>query len=137
MRALEATLSKLNNKNTLYRTSLKPVADQKRLQERGQLREKLDRAYDRMKFKRNEERALQHDLDQIGSRLDNLMGEEGTLTGILEELNNRQGALSQELADQQVRREGRRAGALQSKLFVARLLPRRGFLFCESVPSVA
>mmetsp|Transcript_5128 Transcript_5128/g.9691 ORF Transcript_5128/g.9691 Transcript_5128/m.9691 type:complete len:950 (+) Transcript_5128:130-2979(+) len=114
VRALEATLSKLNNKNTLYRTSLKPVADQKRLQERGQLREKLDRAYDRMKFKRNEERALQHDLDQIGSRLDNLMGEEGTLTGILEELNNRQGALSQELADQQAKEQ--RATRKEEKL---------------------
>jgi septal ring factor EnvC (AmiA/AmiB activator) len=47
VRALEATLSKLNDKNRLYRSSMKPVADQGRLGERQALRDQLDKAYDR------------------------------------------------------------------------------------------
>lgn len=47
VRALEATLTKLNDKNRLYRSSMKPVADQGRLGERQALRDQLDKAYDR------------------------------------------------------------------------------------------
>jgi hypothetical protein len=94
--------------------SIKPVGDPAKLGERGQLREKLDRAYDRMKFKRNEERALQHDIDQIGGRLDSLQREEATLTGVLGELERRRGAAEAELAEQRGKEE--RAHRRQTKL---------------------
>eukprot|EP00854_Cymbomonas_tetramitiformis_P008918 gene8918-10568_t len=100
VRALEATLGKLNDKNTMYRTSFKPVGDKERLDQRAQLREKLDRAYDRMKFKRNEERSLQHDLEQIDSRLTNMQQEEHTLSKGVEELQHRSGAAESDLQDQ-------------------------------------
>lgn len=59
-----------------------------------------------MKFKRNEERALQHDLEQIGARLDNLVGEQSTIESVAGELTRRQGQLEQELQDQR-QKEGR------------------------------
>ena len=54
----------------------------------------------RMKFKRNEERALQHDMEQIGARLDNLVQEQGTIESVAGDLTRRQGQLDQELQDQ-------------------------------------
>jgi hypothetical protein len=72
VRALESTLGKLNEKNNVYRTSLRRADDGDMLKERGTLREKLDHAYDKMKFKRGEERALQQDLERHDARLGTL-----------------------------------------------------------------
>lgn len=46
-----------------------------------------------MKFKRNEERALQHDMEQIGARLDNLVQEQGTIESVAGDLTRRQGQI--------------------------------------------
>lgn len=57
VRALELALVKLGVKNDQFRSSLAPAGDPGRLAERDELRERLDRAYDAMKFRRGEEQA--------------------------------------------------------------------------------
>jgi len=118
VRALEATLAKLSDKNTLYRTSLKPVGDSDKVALRAQLREKLDRAYDRMKFKRGEERGLQQDLEQIRDRLSNLEQEHSTLSSILQELLRRKATAEADVQEQmaKVTRAKRRESTLRQNL---------------------
>mmetsp|Transcript_5711 Transcript_5711/g.6544 ORF Transcript_5711/g.6544 Transcript_5711/m.6544 type:complete len:927 (+) Transcript_5711:140-2920(+) len=100
VRALEKTLGKLGDKNSMYRNSFKPVGDNDKLQQRAQLRERLDRAYDRMKFKRNEERSLQHDLEHIELRLSTVTQEESTLGNSVEELKKRKSKADSDYQEQ-------------------------------------
>lgn len=57
VKALEVALVKLGVKNDQFRSSLAPAGDPGRLAERDELRDRLDRAYDAMKFRRGEEQA--------------------------------------------------------------------------------
>ena len=91
VRALESTLGKLNEKNNVYRTSLRRADDGDMLRERGTLREKLDHAYDKMKFKRGEERALQQDLERHDARLAGLADENDALHASLRDLEDAAG----------------------------------------------
>lgn len=99
VRALESTLGKLNEKNHVYRTSLRRADDGDALQERGTLREKLDHSYDKMKFKRGEERALQQDLERHDARLASLADENDTLHDSLRHLEDKAGRSEDSLRD--------------------------------------
>eukprot|EP00976_Prorocentrum_cordatum_P011692 235568-Prorocentrum_minimum.AAC.1 len=67
---------------------------------RAELREQLDRAYDRMKFKRSEERQLQVDLEQIHARLSNLDHEREAIGGQLEGLRKHRAGVEGDLDEQ-------------------------------------
>ena len=73
--ALEATLNKLLDKNKAYRTSFRRVDQNQMMHMTSTLRNKLDKAYDKMKLKRIEERSLQEDLDQSEHRLSDMSAE--------------------------------------------------------------
>mmetsp|Transcript_5315 Transcript_5315/g.17662 ORF Transcript_5315/g.17662 Transcript_5315/m.17662 type:complete len:868 (+) Transcript_5315:644-3247(+) len=111
VRALEATLGKMNEKNSMYRGSFRRVEDAGALAQRAELREKLDRAYDKMKFKRNEERALQQDVEQLDARLRNAGQESMRLSSGLQEAQTAQGRLEADLQEQLNRAERARAKA--------------------------
>lgn len=63
VRALERSLEKLGTKNVDYAKSFKRVDDKRAYEERTSLRQKLDRAYDKLKFKRNEEKNIAGDVE--------------------------------------------------------------------------
>eukprot|EP00951_Prasinocladus_malaysianus_P015350 scaffold117611_cov27-Prasinocladus_malaysianus.AAC.1 len=63
VRALEKSLEKLGLKNIDYAKSFKRVDDKEGYEERTKLREKLDRVYDKLKFKRNEEKNIAGDIE--------------------------------------------------------------------------
>lgn len=79
VRALEATLEKLKGRNSSFRGSFRRAESSDKLRDQEALREKLDRTYDRMKFKRAEERALLQDVEQYQARLRNAQGEQQAL----------------------------------------------------------
>lgn len=90
VKALETTLGKINQKNNVFRGSIKPVKDDgdDALTERAALREKLDNAYDKMKFKREEEATLQRDLEASEDRMRRLAEEAEDLDASLAELRD-------------------------------------------------
>mmetsp|Transcript_20436 Transcript_20436/g.66353 ORF Transcript_20436/g.66353 Transcript_20436/m.66353 type:complete len:909 (-) Transcript_20436:163-2889(-) len=112
--ALEGTLYKLTEKNALFRGSYRRVEDSEALSERRALREQLDRTYDKMKAKRNEERSLQQDVEQHDARLANLQREEGTLAKAVQELGDRARGAQEELQAQAEKQE--RAEKMAAKL---------------------
>ena len=74
--ALEATLNQLVAANGGYGSSFRKVDSKTAFKERAALREKLDKAYDKLKFRRGEEGSLVADLQQAEARLTNLAGEQ-------------------------------------------------------------
>jgi len=87
--ALEATLAKLNEKNENFRTTLKKVSDgDDAISERAALRERLDQAYDKMKFKREEERSLQEQLLRHDASLRALHDQAGKLNLSLDDMES-------------------------------------------------
>lgn len=89
VRALEATLAKLNIQNDNFRTTLRKVSDDDdALGERATLREKLDHAYDKMKFRREEEQSLERDLERADAKLRSLHDEAGALNLSLDHLES-------------------------------------------------
>ncbi len=74
--ALEATMMQLLVANGNYGSSFKKVDSQASINERAALRDKLDKTYDKLKFKRQEEASLVMDLQQVESRLLNLSAEQ-------------------------------------------------------------
>ena len=76
MAALEATLNQLVAANGGYGSSFRKVDSKTAFKERAALREKLDKAYDKLKFRRGEEGSLVADLQQAEARLTNLAGEQ-------------------------------------------------------------
>jgi len=87
--ALEKTLEQMVGSNVGFSKSFKAVNEKRAFDERAALREKLDRAYDRLKFKRNEERAVARDIEQASSRLGLMADEKGKLAQALAELERR------------------------------------------------
>ena len=63
--ALEVTLAQMFGANHNYGASFKKVDNGTAFSERAALREKLDRAYDRLKFRRQEEAVLVGDVQQV------------------------------------------------------------------------
>lgn len=87
--ALEATLDQMIESNTAYSKSFRPVNEKRAFEERAQLRARLDKAYDRLKFKRQEERSIFGDVQQAEARLQQLADEEAGLATAVRELEQR------------------------------------------------
>jgi coiled-coil domain-containing protein 39 len=87
--ALERTLDQMIESNTCYNKSFKPVNEKRAFEERVKLREKLDKAYDRLKFKRQEERGIVGDVLQAEGRQKQLAEEEMGLLHAVQQLEQR------------------------------------------------
>lgn len=72
--------------NQAYNRSYKPVNEKRAFAERSKLRERLDKVYDRLKFKRQEERNLMGDVWQAELRVQQLQHEQDTLLQVVQEL---------------------------------------------------
>lgn len=99
--ALETTLSQLLGCNSQYGQSFKKVDNKTAFQERAALREKLDCAYDKLKYKRGEESALMGDVSVAEQRLNNLLAEQRSLAGQVEELARKKAEVESEASAQQ------------------------------------
>ena len=87
--ALERTLDQMIEANTAYSKSFRPVNEKRAFEERAALRERLDKVYDRLKFKRGEERALAGDAAAAESRQAQLAQEEAALATGVQQLERR------------------------------------------------
>eukprot|EP00892_Ulva_mutabilis_P002355 jgi/Ulvmu1/1211/UM109_0009.1 len=87
---LERTLEQMIESNTAFNRSYKPVNEKRAFAERVKLREQLDKVYDRLKFKRQEERGLLGDVAQAEARVAQLREEEADLRRVVEEVERRQ-----------------------------------------------
>jgi uncharacterized protein YhaN len=87
--ALERTLDQMIESNTAFNKSFKPVNEKRAFEERAKLRERLDRVYDNLKFKRAGERALAGDVAQAEARQAQLAVEEAGLAAVVRELEAR------------------------------------------------
>lgn len=83
---LERTLEQMAASNQAYNKSFKPVNEKRAFAERSKLRERLDKVYDRLKFKRQEERNLMGDVWQAELRIQQLQHEQDTLQQVVQEL---------------------------------------------------
>lgn len=128
VRALEATLGKLTDKNNMFRDTGKVVKDANQLQEKADLRAKLDKTYDRMKQKREEEKALRGDLEAMQGREAALSAEELALTDSVEDLRKRREDLERGLVEQEEKRQRaeRRAARLREDARVSAGIPLGG-----------
>lgn len=86
---MERTLDQMIESNTLYNKSFKPVNEKLAFEERAKLRQKLDKAYDRLKFKRQEERSIVGDVLQAQARQKLLADEESGLVHAMGQLQQR------------------------------------------------
>eukprot|EP00899_Mesostigma_viride_P026492 jgi/Mesvir1/7027/Mv09154-RA.2 len=124
VRALEATLAKLQNKNSEFRSSVRGGSvgsggsvgkgNSAEKSEIRALQEKLDRTYDRKKFKQQEEEALIRDVEQLMGRLEIADREHAQLAGMAHEFEDRCARAAAELEDQESK--AKRARAKLSKL---------------------
>lgn len=89
MATLEQTLEQMVESNMAYSRSHKPVNEKRAFAERAKLREELDRVYDRLKFKRQEERGVAGDVAQAEARVRQLQEEEADLTRMVGEVERR------------------------------------------------
>ena len=105
VKALEATLDKLVGTNRAFRSSFRPATDREALSEQAALREKLDRSYDRLKFKRSEERQLAQDLEAAGARLSAAHRQQAELSASLESLRRAASAAQNDLGEQSVKQQ--------------------------------
>ena len=100
VKALEATLVKMNGKNNDFRASTRKASDEgDLLATRAALREKLDAAYEKMKAAKDEETALRRDLDRHDQRLNALHDEAGALNGSLDHLETLAGTSEETLRE--------------------------------------
>lgn len=114
VRALEGTLARLNDTNSALRGSYRAVNDKSAEQEKLDLRAKLDKAYDRLKFRRNSERAVREDIQQADGRISNMYREEQSLNDQIRELGMKKQEVDYALADQ--REKAERASSRLEKL---------------------
>lgn len=83
MRALENTLGKLNSTNNGFRSSFRSVDQSDADREKKTLRDRLDKAYDKLKVKRGTERALRVDVEKAEDTLASLQTEEQRLNAAI------------------------------------------------------
>ncbi|MEW5311178.1 MAG: hypothetical protein WDW38_002914 [Sanguina aurantia] len=98
--ALETTLSGLMVANNGFGSSFKKVDSAASVAERAALREKLDRAYDKLKFKRGEEGGLLDDVRQSSARLVILEAEARGMAGQVEELARKKADADRQASEQ-------------------------------------
>ncbi|KAF5827559.1 coiled-coil domain-containing protein 39 [Dunaliella salina] len=110
--ALEATLLQCVGSNGQYASSFVKVDSSSAFKERAVLRERLDRVYDKLKFKRQEEAVLAADCAQLSSRLASLTAGQRGLTAVTEDLARRKDEAERQ-ADEQAEKlaRARRASA--------------------------
>lgn len=89
VQALEATLMQLMTANSAYGSTFKKVDSKASVEERAVLREKLDRAYDKLKCKRTEEVTVNSDLQQLEARLGEVAAEHRGAAASSEDLARR------------------------------------------------
>lgn len=116
MAALEATLGQLMQANGAYGNTFKKVDTRTSFAERAALRERLDKAYDRLKFKRQEEAVTAAECGQINGRLANLSAEQQGLANLVDDLGRRKTEAERQVDEQneklgRARRAARRAAA--------------------------
>lgn len=87
--ALERTLQEMVGANQGLSKSFKPVSERVAFDERAKLRAQLDKTYDRLKFKRGEERAIAGDIQQADGRLTMLADEKASLQNAVQALEQR------------------------------------------------
>ncbi|KAJ9515479.1 hypothetical protein QJQ45_016481 [Haematococcus lacustris] len=98
--ALEATLLQLVGANGKLGASYRKVEGGTAHTERAQLREKLDRVYDKLKYKRQEETLLAADCSQLGAQLNNLADQQRQLTAGLDNLGRRKTEAERAVSEQ-------------------------------------
>ncbi|CAD7704050.1 unnamed protein product, partial [Ostreobium quekettii] len=89
VQALQQTLEKLLDANNQLGASFRRVPNEASLKERMDLRERLDRAYDKLKFKRTEEMNIAADIQQAEIRLRALRKEVDVNKGSVAELTKK------------------------------------------------
>lgn len=87
--ALERTLQEMVGANQGLSKSFKPVSERVAFDERAKLRAQLDKTYDRLKFKRGEERAIAGDIQHADGRLTMLADEQASLQNAVQALEQR------------------------------------------------
>eukprot|EP00195_Chlamydomonas_chlamydogama_P009299 CAMPEP_0202915398 /NCGR_PEP_ID=MMETSP1392-20130828/65575_1 /ASSEMBLY_ACC=CAM_ASM_000868 /TAXON_ID=225041 /ORGANISM="Chlamydomonas chlamydogama, Strain SAG 11-48b" /LENGTH=937 /DNA_ID=CAMNT_0049607407 /DNA_START=168 /DNA_END=2981 /DNA_ORIENTATION=- len=116
--ALETTLVQLVTANGNYGGTFKKVDTGTSVAERTVLREKLDKVYDKLKFKRQDEAVLIGDVQQVEARLANLNAEQRGIATAVEELARRKAEADRQVDEQQekMQRARRQVDRLQGKL---------------------
>ncbi|GAX79427.1 hypothetical protein CEUSTIGMA_g6868.t1 [Chlamydomonas eustigma] len=99
--ALETTMLQLVAANGNYGATFKKVDSLASVAERAALREKLDKSYDKLKFKRQEEASLVMDLQQVEARLVNLSAEHRGVTSSLDDMSRRRNEAMRQVEEQQ------------------------------------
>lgn len=89
VQALETTLLQLVSANGNFTQTFKKVDSKSSVEERAALRDKLDRAYDKLKFKRSEESVVSSDLQQLEARLGSMSVEHRSATSASEDYARR------------------------------------------------
>lgn len=98
--ALEATLRAMTGTNASFYDSTKRVDANSSYQQRAELREQLDKSYDRLKFKRADEAALARDVAELEARVNNARAEASTMARGLEEAQRRRADAQRVLSEQ-------------------------------------
>uniref|UniRef100_A0A061QV58 Flagella associated protein n=1 Tax=Tetraselmis sp. GSL018 TaxID=582737 RepID=A0A061QV58_9CHLO len=100
VRALEKSLEKLSTRNSSYAKSFRRIDEQQGYEERTALRQKLDRAYDKLKLKRSEEKNVAGDIEASELKLKNLEMERAQVERQMEELDRKRVDAETSLRDQ-------------------------------------
>ncbi|KAG2493473.1 hypothetical protein HYH03_008290 [Edaphochlamys debaryana] len=98
--ALEATVAQLMACNTNFSHSYKKVSSKEAFEERSALREKLDKAYDKLKARRADEAAIAGDIQAAESRLSNLAAEQRSLQSLVDDMSRRRNESTRQLEEQ-------------------------------------
>jgi vacuolar-type H+-ATPase subunit I/STV1 len=83
---LERTLDQMIQSNAAMSKAHKPVNEKRAFAERSALRQRLDKVYDRLKFKRADERNVAGDVQQAEGRLVQLEEERDSLLRVRAEI---------------------------------------------------
>ncbi|CAG9467503.1 unnamed protein product [Pedinophyceae sp. YPF-701] len=118
VRALETTLERLNGTNNNFRASLRTAEAEQVAAEQSELRERLDRAYDRVKIKRGAEKELRRDMAQVQEHLEQLTREEQRTSDAITQMGRQKVETDALIRDQEEKsaRAQRRLEALRRDL---------------------
>lgn len=100
VRALEATLSKLNGTNNAFRGTLRKGDHAETIKQNTELRSRLDACYDRLKLKRSAEKELARDTIELEEGLSQLKEDESRLSQAITEMGREKMETDALIADQ-------------------------------------
>jgi len=104
-RQLEQTLAQLNLVNAGHRSSFRPAGSAEGEREKRELRDRLDRAYDRLKVKRGAERAAGSDVAAAEDDLADLREEEARADRTIQAMSREKEEAEETLRDQAAKAE--------------------------------